>query len=180
MITYEWILAVLGVGLGFAVMMDITAHRIPNWLTFTIASICLLMQVWFGGWSGFLLSAGGVLAGMLCFLPSYIFGAMGAGDVKLMAAVGAALGPWYVLVAVIYTVLAGGVIALVYIGVKGGMGSMVRRYGRMFVHLFHGQLLYLPPAVNEAAATRIPYAMAVACGSAMAVWQVTGQGGLTV
>ncbi len=170
-----WILTVLGTGLGIAVLTDITTHRIPNWLILGIAIACLLLHSWFEQWNGLLLATTGLMVGLLCFLPLHLFGAMGAGDVKLMAAVGSALGPESVLVAVLLTVLSGGFIALLYIGLRGGMGAMLRRYGFMVFLLTQRQPQYLPPVANETAGLRFPYAMAIACGTAMALWIVSGQ-----
>ncbi len=170
-----WILAVLGAGLGIAVLTDMTRHRIPNWLTVSTALLCLLLQVGSAQWNGLLLGIGGLLVGLLCFMPSYLFGAMGAGDVKLMAAVGAALGPWNTSVAVVLTIISGGAIALAYIGLRGGIGAMLQRYGCMFSLLRQQQPQYIPPASDEAAARRIPYALAITCGTVLSVWMVSGQ-----
>jgi prepilin peptidase CpaA len=165
-----WILTVLFVGLGIAVVTDLMTHRIPNWLTFGLVLIALVLQFWLGQWNGLLLATGGLMVGLLCFLPSYLFGMMGAGDVKLMAAVGAVLGPWATLIAVLSTLVAGGVIALGYIGRRGGLVAIVRRYGCMFFLLVQRQPQYLPPEPNEAAAQRFPYALAIASGSALSLW----------
>ncbi len=175
-----WILLVLCIGLCNAVLIDMATHRLPNWLTMGIALSCLVLQSWFGGWNGLLLAGSGLLVGLLCFLPSYFFGAMGAGDVKLMAAIGTALGPWNVFISALLTILAGGAIALAYISWCGGLGALLRRYGCMVVLLAQGHPQYLAPAANEAAAQRIPYALAMACGTALSLWCVAGQCGLTV
>ncbi|HEY0720481.1 MAG TPA: A24 family peptidase [Gammaproteobacteria bacterium] len=178
--TNVWILMVLCIGLCNAVLIDIATHRIPNWLTLSIAMTCLALQGWFGQWDGLLLAGGGLVVGLLCFMPSYLFGAMGAGDVKLVAAIGTALGPWGVFVTAVMTVIAGGAIALLYIGLRGGMGAMIRRYGCMLTLLVQGHPQYLAPAANEAAAQRFPYAMAIACGTALSLWCLSGQCVLTV
>lgn len=174
----DWILMVLVTGLVIAVLTDLMTQRIPNWLILSIAMACLFLHFRFGQWDGLLLAAGGFLVGLLCFLPFHLFGAMGAGDVKLMAAVGTALGPWTVPVTAVLTIFAGGVIALVYIGLKGGLGAMLRRYVCMVFLLAQRQPHYLPPAADEAAAQRIPYALAIAFGTAMSVWVVSGQSGI--
>lgn len=170
-----WILTVLGTGLGVAVVTDVSTHRIPNWLTLSTGLVCLALQAWFGQWNGLLLGLEGFFVGLFCFLPSHLFGAMGAGDVKLMAAVGTAIGPWPAFVAVLMTVVAGGAIALVFITAKGGMGDMFRRYASMVRLLVLRQPRYLAPEPDEAAAIRFPYALAIACGTAMSVWWVSGQ-----
>lgn len=176
----DWLLLVLVTGLGLAVVTDISTHRIPNWLTFGIATLALVSQAWLGQWMGLALALGGLLVGLLCLLPSHLFGFMGAGDVKLMAAVGAVLGPWPTLIAVVMTLLCGGLIALTYIGLRGGLGAMVRRYGCMAMLLAQRQAQYLPPAGDEAAALRFPYALAIASGTALTLWYGSGQYWLTM
>lgn len=175
-----WILLVLSIGLCNAVLLDLATQRIPNWLTLGIAISCLLLQTWFGQWQGLSLAVSGLLVGLLCFMPSYLLGAMGAGDVKLMAAVGTALGPWNVFVTALLTVIIGGFIALVYIGLRGGLRNLFHRYGCMLTMLVQLRPQYLPPAANEAAAQRFPYALAIASGTALSVWCVVGQCVLTV
>lgn len=165
----SWVLFTLGSGIGTAVIIDTFTHRLPNWLTLGIAVTCLLLHFVFFSWVGLAVAATGLLVGLLCFLPFHLFGAMGAGDVKLMAATGAALGPRTVLLTVVLTIIAGGCIALVYIGWKGSLGALLNRYGRMLRSLAKWQPQYLPPAAEEAAAVRFPYALAIACGTAMSI-----------
>lgn len=178
--TNTWAVVVLGIGLATAVLTDITTHRIPNWLTLSLATACLLLQLWFNQWHGLLYSTTGLVVGFLCFLPSHVYGAMGAGDVKMMAAVGTALGPWTVLIAVVLTIITGGLFALIHIGLKGGIGSMLRRYSHMFLLLLRLRPQYVPPAVNEASALRFPYALAIASGTATALWLVSFKSGTTL
>lgn len=172
--TSDWILVVLGAGLGLAVLMDLTTHRIPNWLILSLVVICMGLQSWAGQWGGLFIAAQGLMVGLLCFLPFYLFGAMGAGDVKLLAAVGTALGPSTVFVSALMTIIAGGLIALVYIGMRGGLGAMYRRYLCMALLLAQRQPQYLAPVSGEAAALRFPYALAIACGTALSVWMGSG------
>lgn len=171
----DWTMTVLIAGLGIAVLMDIATHRIPNWLTLGIAIACLGLQIGYGQWNGLMFATAGLLVGLLCFLPFHLFGAMGAGDVKLLAAVGTALGPGTVFFAALLTIIAGGVIALVHIGVRRGIGAMIRRYGCMVRHLAQGEPMYLPPKDDEPAALRFPYALAIACGTFMSLWYVSLQ-----
>ncbi|MBW0146112.1 A24 family peptidase [Marinobacter arenosus] len=166
----NWMLPVLAVALVIAVVTDLTAHRIPNWLTLSLVVVGLAGQAVVGHWQGLLVGLGGGLVGLLCFLPLHIFGAMGAGDVKLMTAVGVLLGPQTAFVSVLATIAFGGGIALVFIGLRGGLGAFCRRYGRMAVMLASRKPVYLAPAVGEAAAERFPYALAIACGSFFSIW----------
>lgn len=168
MLSY-WAIAVLCVGLVAAVVSDLSSHRVPNRLTFSMILVALVLHTWFGHWEGLAFAFFGLIAGLLCFLPFHLFGTMGAGDVKLLAAVGAVVGPGTVVIAALMTILAGGLIALVYITARGGLLAMLQRYSSMFVLLTARQPKYIPPASGEAAGLRFPYALAIACGTALAV-----------
>jgi len=72
--------------------IDFRRFRVPNALTFPLCFSGLLFHAWRGGLAGLQFSAGGMLVGFLVLLLFYVLGVMGAGDVKLMAAVGAWVG----------------------------------------------------------------------------------------
>ncbi len=165
----NWAIAILVVGMVTAVISDLSSCRVPNKLTFSMVLVATVLHAWFGQWEGLMFASTGLVAGLLCFLPFHLLGAMGAGDVKLLAAVGAVVGPGTVVIAALMTILAGGVIALVYITARGGLPAMLRRYSSMFVLLTAKQPQYIPPAPGEAAGLRFPYALAIACGTALAI-----------
>ena len=76
-----------------AVASDMRSHCIPNWVVGGVLALGLLTQCASDGWISLTSAASGALVGILFFLLFYIRNAMGAGDVKLMAASGAFLGP---------------------------------------------------------------------------------------
>jgi prepilin peptidase CpaA len=98
-----------------AMITDIRSNRIPNWLTLPAIITGLCFNFISAGAGGFLFGVEGLLLGVGLFIVLYIIGGMGAGDVKLMGAVGAMLGPQMVLWAAFYTALAGGIYALAVI-----------------------------------------------------------------
>jgi Flp pilus assembly protein protease CpaA len=98
--------------LGIAVLSDTQERRIPNQLVVVGLLLGLIGQTWLAGGGGPTVAASGALVGLLCLLPFYIAGGMGAGDVKLMAMCGAFLGPLHVVVASVATLLVGGVIGI--------------------------------------------------------------------
>ncbi|MFA5940815.1 MAG: prepilin peptidase [Sinimarinibacterium sp.] len=98
--------------LGLAVSGDLRAHRIPNWLSLGGVAIGLVLQFATGGRAGLAEGLYGALAGGLALLPMWLLRGLAAGDVKLMAAVGAHLGAGAALVAVLATLIAGGVMGL--------------------------------------------------------------------
>jgi prepilin peptidase CpaA len=98
-------------GLGVAaVVEDLRRRRVPNWLNAAGVAGGLACAAW-GGWRGLGMAAAGVLVGFLILLPFHWCGAMGGGDVKLMAAYGALLGPYGILLAALFAAVIGGVSA---------------------------------------------------------------------
>lgn len=112
-------LIVLALGLGTAVVTDIRTRRIPNWLTAGMAAAGFGIAV-----GGGVVTPGqaalGMLVGLLLMLPGHVIGATGAGDVKLMAAVGAVVGSGSILRVFLYTAISGGVFAL-FVALRRGM-----------------------------------------------------------
>lgn len=79
--------------LATAIMTDLRSSRIPNWLTIPAMVFGLAGHAWQHGLQGLLFSLFGLLVGLGLFLCLHLLGSVGAGDVKLMAAVGALVGP---------------------------------------------------------------------------------------
>lgn len=75
-----------------AAVIDGRQLRVPNWLTFPMVFAGLAYNAWATGWLGLESAISGMVVGLLCLLPLYSVGGMGAGDVKLMAGIGAWLG----------------------------------------------------------------------------------------
>src|SRR5215210_7805328 len=76
-----------------ALLFDVRTRRIPNWLTFGAAAAGVVYATFVAGPSGAGTAAAGWLAGVALFFPVFALGGMGAGDVKLLGALGAWLGP---------------------------------------------------------------------------------------
>ena len=100
--------------LAVALLSDIRERLIPNQLVVTGLLLGLAGHAWFAGIGGLTIAASGALVGLLCLLPFYVFGRLGAGDVKLMAMCGAFLGPLQVTAASVASLLAGGVIGVAW------------------------------------------------------------------
>jgi prepilin peptidase CpaA len=105
--------AIVAVGMGAAAVIDLRTRRIPNILTATLAAIGVGLAAAGFGRVGLGAALLGCLLGLAFMMPGHIFGATGAGDVKLLAAAGALLGPTDTIYAFLYTAIAGGVLALV-------------------------------------------------------------------
>lgn len=110
-----------------AVGMDIRSSRIPNWLTFPSMGFALAMHAWFNGIHGTLFCLAGLGAGLGLLLLFYVAGGIGAGDVKLMAAIGAMVGPHGVLAVALLSALTGGLYALGAMGYHWGIAATGQR-----------------------------------------------------
>lgn len=128
------IVAPLTVVLVTAIGTDLLASRIPNWLTFSAMGFALLCHVWLGGLQGAIFSLAGLGAGLGLFLILYASGSIGAGDVKLMAAVGALIGPYGAFLSGLLAVLVGGVYALGAMCYQWGLFTT----GRKLVYAIRG------------------------------------------
>ena len=105
------VLAVAGSGVAGA-LIDMRTRRLPNPLTMGIAATGLALAV--ADWSGLTIASavGGFALGAALMLPGFLIGATGGGDVKFFAATGTLLGPELTLLAFVYTLIAGGVLAV--------------------------------------------------------------------
>ncbi len=159
------ILVILTPILVLAAATDICYHKIPNWLTFPAIIAGFMYHSFTAGIQGCLLSAAGVLLGMAFFLPFYIKGGTGAGDVKLMGAVGGFLGPTGVFYAFLFSSIAGGIYAVLLLMRYGLFLETFRRYSYMLgTFLFHHKMLYIPPR-DEAGMPVLRFGIAIAVGT---------------
>src|SRR5260370_38785861 len=109
------ILALLCAILVIGVYGDIRSHRISNTLSLLGLMAGLGLQYLGNGLHGVTSGLLGAGVGLACFAPFYLLRSMGAGDVKLLAAVGAFLGPQGAFYAALFSLLAGGLRAIVYV-----------------------------------------------------------------
>ena len=147
---------------------DARYRRIPNVLVLAALIAGLLINIFFGGLSGALASAGGCLLAFALMLVLHVFGAMGAGDVKLFGAIGSVLGASLVVPTFVVVVLVGGLLAL-FTMVRGRMvRETMFRVLRIFVGLLPGWEM---PRFSVPAERRhtIPYGVAITFGSLIAL-----------
>ena len=108
-----------------AAAIDLRTRRVPNVLTAGIALVGLAIAAMGLGRVGIWLALAGCLVGLALMLPGYLIGAMGGGDVKLLAAVGTLLGPGATLRAFVASAIAGGLIAVVVAWRRGRLTATV-------------------------------------------------------
>lgn len=163
-------IAVLGLG-ATAAALDGMTRRIPNVLTFGAAVVALAFAAATGGGPALGWSAAGWIVGLLLFLPLFAVRAMGGGDVKLLAAFGAWLGPALVFWVAIYGAIAGGVLALLLVLWRGRLRLTIVN---MWDIVTHWRLSGLTPhpvvTLDNPAAVRMPYALPTALGALATLW----------
>jgi prepilin peptidase CpaA len=141
---------------GVAAVADVWTRRIPNWLTFGTLILGVLLNTWLHAFEGALAALAGAALGLALLLPFYALGMIGAGDVKLLAALGALIGPQALVSVAVYGAIAGGLMSVVILGLNG------RLLGSLNSMLVRRQL----PSRSGATA---PYAVAIAAGVVLSV-----------
>jgi len=152
---------------------DVRWRRIPNWLTGTSIVLGLGMHLSLQGWIALATAALAGTIGGGVFLLFYLGGGMGAGDVKLMAAVSVLVGLAHVGEVLIATTLLGGVFAVLLALSKGQLKAVLANIAGILVH--HGKAGLTPhPELNitNPLTLRLPYGIAVAAGAAVLSWKV--------
>ncbi len=155
---------------------DLKSRRIPNVLTATGFVLGLALHLFLGGYRQF---GSALAAGLMCgaaFLVFYIAGGMGAGDVKLMAAVACILGMPAAGTLLVSTALAGGLLAAGLALLRGRIRQTLTNVRTLLSH--HGAEGFRPhPELNlvNPATLRLPYALAIAAGSVTTGLMMIGQ-----
>ena len=146
---------------------DVRYRRIPNPFVFATLISGLTMNFALGGLQGGLSSIGGCVLAFTLMFMLHVFGAMGAGDVKLFAAIGSVLGAQLVLPTFVIVVLTGGVLALVSVLRSGVFTTTMHRVLQILVGLLPGWQM---PKFSVPADRRltIPYGVAITIGAIIA------------
>jgi prepilin peptidase CpaA len=114
--------------LFIAAFFDVKEKRIPNVLTFPIMLIGLILNIIMNGLNGCLFSLYGFLIGLAVFFIPFALGLMGAGDVKLMAAIGALMGFKFTVLSSLFSAVAGVIVVFAYLIYKKESFSYFRKY----------------------------------------------------
>jgi prepilin peptidase CpaA len=164
--------AILAAVVVWAAVCDVRARRIPNALTVAALLVALVLRGAMGG-GELLLGLAGFGMALLVLVPLFALGGVGGGDVKLLAAVGAFLGPTAFIVALLATAIAGGAMSLAWAIRRGVILPVLFSTGGLLKYVItfgHGgerTTRESPGAVS------VPYAIAIAAGTLFALWYGT-------
>ena len=150
-----------------AAVSDLIQRKIPNWLVLAGMLAALALHLWLWPHRVPQLVLGGMATGFFLFLPLYVLRGMAAGDVKLIAMVGAFVGPWPVLQICFATFVLGGVMAVLMITWQGKLrvclGNLRQLMWPMIARM--AGIPLAPSALGSGASVgNMPYGLAVALG----------------
>ena len=147
---------------------DVRYRRIPNAFVLAALAAGLAMNAIFGGLAGVAASLGGCGLAFILMFILHIFGAMGAGDVKLFAAIGAVTGAQLVVPTFLVVALTGGLLAVVSIIRAGTVTTTLHRVLQIFVGMLPGW--QMPKFAVPADRTHTsPYGVAITLGSIISI-----------
>ncbi|WP_059410726.1 A24 family peptidase [Cupriavidus basilensis] len=150
---------------GLAAASDMRSHRIPNWLVAAGLLLALALQMTLHGpGQGAQAWLTGALAGFAPYLALYLLGAVGAGDAKLMAGIGAFAGPQAALEIAIASFAVGGLLALAVMLMRKRVRKTLSGIGTRLLWLPLGLRANLAGRDKLTTAARLPYAVAIAGG----------------
>ncbi len=152
--------------LAVATVTDLRSRRIPNWLVFPFMASGFLVSGWMHGWAGVVQSLEGFGIGAVLFGLLALMGGMGMGDVKLLAGIGAWVGPQQLVVALVLTGMVGGVMALCWAVAGGFVGELFSGAGDLvFGPKKRGLTQHPTLTLENPRSKKMPYAPAIAIGT---------------
>lgn len=160
---------VLGLMLLFCLLTDLRERKIYNVIILPVLFFGLAFNYFADGWPGLINSLAGFLAGLSVLIIPFAFGGMGAGDVKLLAVIGAVKGPVFILYTALGMAIAGGIIAL---GVLIYQRQLVSLAGRLIdgLNVLVGTRFNVVAFDLNREKIMFPYGLAIVAGAASAFW----------
>jgi prepilin peptidase CpaA len=161
--------------LALAVREDVLNHRIPNTVVLAGIGVALLLAVIERGIGGLVSVGAGAAAGAAVLVPLYAKGGTGAGDVKLMAATGAFLGPWDAVLAALFALVIGAAQGLLII-----VGKFRSASRPALTSPSNSARSGASRTLDDACNQKFPYALAIAAGTTALLWYRGALGALLV
>jgi prepilin peptidase CpaA len=163
-----WVAVPVVVLVVLAARADVRARRIPNALTGPAIVLALLAHFWFEGFAGLRGSLVGMLIAGGLMVPGFILRFTGAGDVKLMAAVGAWFAFPHALMTVLFAFLAGGLVAITVAARRGILRHTLWNTAWLAAWVMRPGAMATPAPPGSG--VRFPFALAVLAGSIAGLW----------
>ncbi|MFC7063860.1 A24 family peptidase [Halobacillus seohaensis] len=157
------ILTILTIVLIICFITDIRSRKIYNVITLPAVLLGLIIHTIINGWQGLLFSGSGLLVGGGLLFILFVFGAMGAGDVKLLAAIGSLMGTNFVFYTFIYAALIGGLVAFVLLFRKKKLSGFFQQIF-FSIFIFKGERGSLSVSQQPGSET-FPYGVAIVLGT---------------
>lgn len=164
----NWPIKLVSVILIVAAWIDGKDLKVPNYITLPMILTGIIYQTAVGGFSGMGAGLLGMCVGLMCLLPLYAVGGMGAGDVKLMAGIGAWVGWQITAYSFAVSVVVGAFMAVVMVAVSG---DWTKHYKQFLLILSEWSIIKNPYELSEIAAERkarmylLPYGIPICIGT---------------
>ena len=150
---------------------DLHDRRIPNYLTFGSGLLAFCYGWATGGWSGLGVAVAGWGLAVGIFIPFFLLRGMGGGDVKLMGALGAWIGPASLLSLTFYTAIAGGVMALIVVLWQRKVATTAANIWLLLCHWRAAGVRPLPAlSLENHNSARLAYGIPIAVGAMVTIW----------
>lgn len=164
----NWPIKLVSAILILAAWIDGKELKVPNWITFPMVLSGLVYSTCVGGFDGFIAGILGMCCGLLCLLPLYSVGGMGAGDVKLMAGIGAWCGWKVTFYAFCVSTVVGAIMAVIMVA---WTGAWKKHYNNFLMILSEWSIVRNPYELSKIAAERkpkmflLPYGIPICIGT---------------
>ena len=151
--------ALLAVSAGW---MDWRTRRIPNWLTVPALFLGITANSLADGWGGLRTALLGAGLGLVLLLPFVVIRSLGAGDWKLVGAVGSFVGPQALITVLAITILMAGLMAVVLVVAKKRVGETAHNLWRMLGAMLTLHLPSSEVSLDNPRSLKVPFGVAIA------------------
>jgi prepilin peptidase CpaA len=155
--------------LAVCTFTDLRRRKIYNAVVFPALALAIAGHSWAGGWEGAALSLTGFAAGFGLLLIPYLMGGMGAGDVKLLALIGALQGASFAFSAAVYMALFGLLMSILYMAAQPKTRSFLK-FVLYTVYAWRNGVRMPMPRRGDAMTATMPYGVAIAAGTLIALF----------
>jgi prepilin peptidase CpaA len=153
---------ILALFIIIAFIIDVRTSLIPNWLTVSGVFVGIIFNGIFLGSQGIVFSLLGMFSGFLIMFVLYLLRALGAGDVKLCAAIGSIAGTYFVIQVIAYSIVFAGIIGLFILIYRKIFWPTIGRMGLWLYQLIVLKNKSVVSELKQAHPLRFPFMYAVA------------------